>query len=396
MCAPRGACDAPWHHRAPSASQIRQVVRAPCRIRNIAAFNRASFACAQLAWRRAPAHATDPHRLPAGRAYTELPQALAPSVVRWCVAGLPQPTNARLATPKGATQRIPPDQSHSSHEPVKARDPRDSGYLRLARPSLSRRKTASAKRNRLSAAVRTPSSQAPDARPVRVVGLADLLSRRAAAAPACRPLHGTDASNQSLQPTSCHEYPESHAIPRLPAFAVRLPRTSSCFQLSGSPAFRPRPPSAALDCHCWRFQPWIDRAVGADAASCYRTITPEGVRGVPPFGSGGRFRPARARWPDSQTPHVATHGLYPASRARPREPGPASPQPNQRMRLRKPEAPSTSKSHRRRPGLRPNGDRMGRHWYPGLAAKGPASDMRSRPNPRGARPKRLPAVRRGP
>ena len=89
MCAPRGACDAPWHHRAPSAPQIRQVVRAPCRIRNVAAFNRDSFACEQPAWRRAPAHATDPHRLSAGRAYTELPRALVPSVVRWCVMGLP-------------------------------------------------------------------------------------------------------------------------------------------------------------------------------------------------------------------------------------------------------------------------------------------------------------------
>jgi hypothetical protein len=40
------------------------------------------------------------------------------------------------------------------------------------------------------------------------------------------------------------------------------------------------------------------------------------------------------------------------------------------MRLFEPEAPSTSKSHRRRSGSRPNGDRMGRHWYPGFAAEG--------------------------
>jgi hypothetical protein len=186
---------------------------------------------------------------------------------------------------------MPLDQSHSCHAPVRARDLGDPERLRLARPSLSRRKTASAKRNRSSGAVRTPCSHAPDARPVRVVGLPDLLSHRAAAAPACRPLHETDASYQSLQPTSCHEYPESHAIPSLPAFAFRLPRPSSRFRLSGSPAFHPRPPSAALDCHCWRLQPWIDRAVGAAAASCCRTITPEGIRGVPRSGSGGRFRP---------------------------------------------------------------------------------------------------------
>jgi hypothetical protein len=159
MCAPRDACDASWHHRAPSASQIQQVVRAPCCIRNIAAFNRDGFACLQLARRRDPAHAADPHRLPAGRAYTELPQALVPSVVRWCVLGLPRPTFARPTAPEGATRQMPPDQSHSSHAPVKARGPPDSEHLRLARPSLSGRVTASAKRNRPSAAARAPASQ---------------------------------------------------------------------------------------------------------------------------------------------------------------------------------------------------------------------------------------------
>jgi hypothetical protein len=110
----------------------------------------------------------------------------------------------------------------------------------------------------------------------------------------------------------------------------------------------------------------------------------------------GVVGPARARWSGSQTPHVATRSLCPASRAPLREPGPASPHPNQRMRIFEPEAPSTSKSHRRRPGLRPNDDRMGRHWYPGFATEGPASDMLSRPHPRSARPKCLPVIRRGP
>jgi hypothetical protein len=77
----------------------------------------------------------------------------------------------------------------------------DPACLRLARPFLSERETASAKRDRLSAAARAPASHAPDARPVRVVGLRSLLSRRAAASLACRPLHGRDASHQSLQPT---------------------------------------------------------------------------------------------------------------------------------------------------------------------------------------------------
>jgi len=91
---------------------------------------------------------------------------------------------------------------------------------------------------------------------------------------------------------SCHEYPRSHAIPRLPAFTFCPPRTSPSLRLGGSPAFCPRPSSATLDCHCWRLQPWIGHAVGAAPASCYRTITPEGIRGVPRRSSCGRSRPS--------------------------------------------------------------------------------------------------------
>jgi len=110
----------------------------------------------------------------------------------------------------------------------------------------------------------------------------------------------------------------------------------------------------------------------------------------------GLVNPTRARWSGSQAPRVATRSLCPASRAPPREPGPASPHPNQRMQIVEPEAPSTNRSHRRRPSLRPNGDRVGRHWCPGFATGGPASDMLSRSNPRSARPKCFPAIRRGP
>lgn len=38
-------------------------------------------------------------------------------------------------------------------------------------------------------------------------------------------------------------------------------------------------------------QPWIGCAVGAAPASCYRVITPVGMRGVPRCSPGGRFRP---------------------------------------------------------------------------------------------------------
>jgi len=161
----------------------------------------------------------------------------------------------------------------------------------------------------------------------------------------------------------------------------RPPRSSSCFRLGGSPAFCPRPSSAALVGHFWRPQPWVSRAVGAAPPSCCRTVSPERTRGVPRSGPVGFVGPTRARWSGSQTPHVAARIVGPASRAHPQEPGPASPCPNQRARLFESEAPSTSKSHRRCPSSRPSTDRMGRHWYPGLAARDPASDMRSRSNP---------------
>jgi len=124
------------------------------------------------------------------------------------------------------------------------------------------------------------------------MSLPSLLSRRTATSPACRPPDERDASNQSLQPICCHEYPWSHAIPRLPAFAFRPPRLSSSLRLGGSPVFRPRPSSATLDCHCWRLQPWIGHAVGAAPASCCRTITPAGMRGVPRCSPSGLCRSA--------------------------------------------------------------------------------------------------------
>jgi len=272
----------------------------------------------------------------------------------------------------------------------------DPERLRLARPSLSRRETASAKRNRSSAAARTPSSQTPDARPVRVVGLPRLLSRRAATSLACRPPYGKDVSHQSLQPTCCHEYPRSHPSPSSGLSPFRPPRSSSCIRLGGSPAFHSRPSSATLNCHCWL------SSLGSAAQLVLRR--PAATEPSPPKGRAvsraairaGFVVPTRTRWSGSQTPHVATRSLRSASRAHPREPEPASPHPNQRERLFEPKAPSTSKSHRRRPSSRPNDDRMGRHWYPGFAASGPASDMRSRSNPRSARPSCLPTIRRGP
>jgi hypothetical protein len=47
------------------------------------------------------------------------------------------------------------------------------------------------------------------------------------------------------------------------------------------------------------------------------------------------------------------------------------------------------------PGLSPDTDHVGRHWCPDFAAKGPASDMLSRPYPGSARPFSTTAIRRG-
>jgi len=166
-----------------------------------------------------PAHAADPHRLSAGRAYTEPPQALTPSVALRCVADLPHLpplTPPHLSAQRGECRRA---RVARATDRLGTRSPLDPECLRLARPSLSRRETASAKRDRSSAAARAPSSPAPDARPVRVVGLPSLLSLRAATPPACRPLDGTDTSRQSLQPTCFHEYPRSHPTPKLGALA---------------------------------------------------------------------------------------------------------------------------------------------------------------------------------
>jgi hypothetical protein len=239
MCAPRGACDAPWHHRAPSAPQIRQVVRAPCRIRNIAAFNRDSFAREQPARRRA---LLLPPTLSAFRLGEPTPSCHEiwhplSSGSAWRAFLHPPP----LASPHRKARRDECHRTRASCATPRLGDAAqgDSECLRLARPSLSRREAASEKRDRPSAAARTPSSHTLDARPVRVVGLPSLLSHRAATAPACRPPHGRGTSRQSLQPTCCHEYPRSHAIPKPWALALMSAATLLALQSGWEPSHPP-------------------------------------------------------------------------------------------------------------------------------------------------------------
>jgi len=194
---------------------------------------------------------------------------------------------------------------------------------------------------------------------------------------------------------SCHEYPRRHPIPKLRALARPTAAILLVHPSGWEPSLLPEAILGDAELPLLALQPWVGRAVGAAPASCYQTFTPEGSGGVPRRSPSGLCRPASnpmVRLADAPCRYPQPS---PASRAHPREPGPASPHPNQRVRLFEPEAPSTGKSHRPRPSSRPNDDRMGRHWYPGFAASGPASDMRSRPNPRGARSCCLPTIRRG-
>jgi len=140
-----------------------------------------------------------------------------------------------------------------------------------------------------------------------------------------------------------------------------------------------KPTTTTLDSHFWRVQPWVGHAVGAAWPSCWLAITPEGIRGVPRRSSSERCRPATSLMADRAGALCRTPPPCPASRARLRGPGSACPAFHQETRLGRSKTPSTNRSHRPRPDSRQSEGCMGRHRYPGLAAKGPASDMRSRP-----------------
>jgi len=62
--------------------------------------------------------------------------------------------------------------------------------------------------------------------------------------------------------------------------------------------------------------------------------------------------------------------------------------------IHRPEAPSAGRSHWFRSSLTLGARPPGRHWYPGFAAKGPASGMRSRPASPSARLKSRAGFRR--
>jgi hypothetical protein len=151
-----------------------------------------------------------------------------------------------------------------------------------------------------------------------------------------------------------------------------------------------------LDGHCWQLQPWVASAVGAAPANRRRITTLHGRPGVPSHSPHRRCRPCASRV--IRLPGASCHHPKPdwhPSRS-PEGQDPRSGRVRPRARPGRSKTPSANESHRLRQGLRPNFDRMGRHWCPGLAAKGPASDMLSRFYPGSARPTCRAAVRRRP
>jgi len=256
-------------------------------------------------------------------------------------------TPACDAAPKGAAQ-MSPRQGRPHRDPVKDRNPCAPGRLRLARPLLTKGWVASAKRDRSSAATRAPVSQAPDARLVRVVGLPSLLSREPKAAPACRPSRERDASRQSLQPTCCHEYPQGHATPKLQALALATAALLLVLRAGWGPSPRPEASLGGAGLPLL-----ASPALGRPAQLVLRqpaAAEPSPLRGacgVPLWARPGIVNPYRARRPGSQTPHLATRSPCPASQARSARARTRFLASHQRVRLVEPEAPSTSKSHRR-------------------------------------------------
>jgi len=243
------------------------------------------------------------------------------------------------------------------------------------------------------ATARAPSSQLPEARLVRVVGYPVLLSREA-------------LSSAVAPPGLTGKMPRTSLCSRLVVTSTRRNVRFPSFRLS---PFRPLPPSSPLGPNGSSFlrahpasatpaRPLLacpalgSQAVGAASAGCYRIAAPEGMSGVPLKRPCGRCHPNPAR-----ATRIA--GAPCRTRLLPRHPEIVRkcqdllPRAPPRARFRKPEAPSTNRSHRR-VRLSSASDRMGRHWYPGLMPRTQLPTRFHAP-PRDARPTCLPAIRRG-
>jgi hypothetical protein len=212
---------------------------------------------------------------------------------------------------------------------------------------------------RTTVTARAPSSQFLEARLVKVVSYPVLLARWISAAPSRHLSSEQDASHQSLQPTCCHEHPLEHAIPKLRAFTLS---TASGFAVSRT-EWELGFPHGSTFCDARRpllaFPALGSQAVGAASASYYRITTPRGMHGVPSKRPCGRSRPAMTWVTRIVDAPCRIPPTCPASRARLRVPGPASPRSTKsavsqaRDAFHQQVPPSLPDSHRPRTGEPP-------------------------------------------
>jgi len=145
---------------------------------------------------------------------------------------------------------MPPDQGHSSYGPV--RDPLPSATQSVFDwLDLLFREGRPLRRNVI---VHPPRPEHPLRKP-QMPALSGLWASRACY-PVSRngtgvpPAHGRDTSHQSLQPTCCHEYPRSHLIPKLWAFALPTAAILLVLPSGWAPSL---PLEAFLGCAGWPF-----------------------------------------------------------------------------------------------------------------------------------------------
>jgi hypothetical protein len=163
------------------------------------------------------------------------------------------------------------------------------------------------------------------------------------------------------------------------ALAIIASSLSPCLRLRARSS--PAPSALTLASRCRRPQPrvatrWVPRHQLRPSSP-----HPEGLLDRPrasELNSLWLCRPSTSRVPCSMAPPVALLLGLGRSRIPLASPGPLLRVAHQRVTLPRPEAPCTDRSHRSAPRLRLELCCAGRHWCPGFATEGPASDMLSR------------------
>jgi hypothetical protein len=189
-----------------------------------------------------------------------------------------------------------------------------------------------------------------------------------------------DASHRLLQPTDCHENPSDRSALGLGACALssQLLRLRSGCTLArtlrpgalGADAGWPLPASPA---------PSGDSVGAAPPTSSIATLPRRGRR----LPVGARHDPPRPVWPRaSRVSYPMAPLFHPTLGSRSSRSPPAGPEPVLRLahpREAPPEpgTPCTDRSRRSTPRSREGSRVAGRHWSPGFATRGPASDTLS-------------------